>query len=43
MIEWRGVIGDKEPREEAQLMIAALENKGGAKDIVDKIKKNFFS
>ena len=38
---WRGTIGLMSQREEAELMIAALQEKGGAQDIIDKIKANF--
>ena len=38
---WRGTIGDKKELEEAELMIKALKKKGGAQDIIDKIKHNF--
>ena len=40
MSMWRGVIGNVEPREEARLMIVALQKKGGAQDIIDIIQKN---
>ena len=38
---WRGAIGDKKELEEAKLMIKVLKKKGGAQDIIDKIKHNF--